>query len=248
MNDSEMLKSWFARTRAIEKAHFCACVRFRKRHYVWGGLLMGTAALASALTGMAESGGQEWLQEGFPKFVRILLAIFVPVIAAMVTFLNYQVRSKDHHHAAAKFAALKRVLSVEISRRETLGTEHKTEKTYTTLQDVCKKWDELTENSPALYTNEWEADVRQYEKELGLPVHVSKRNNRAAKPTTTTDASTVRGKRAGRILSSGGATADRVLVTSTPKQVRARSPGSLLARRRAYRDGPWESAFSARGF
>lgn len=166
MSEIEMLKSWCARARAIEKEHFRACVRFRKMHYLWGGLLISLSALASALTGVAESGGDvTWLTVGIWRFFRILLAIFVPVLAALVTFLSYESRSTNHHHAAARFAALKRQLSIAIVHTEAGEGSQSAQKT---LEDVCEQWNELTENMPALYKKKWEKQIARYEAELGL--------------------------------------------------------------------------------
>ena len=102
---------------------------------------------------------------GIWKFFRILLAIFVPVFAALVSFLSYESWSTNHHHAAARFAALKRQLSIAIVRAEA-GEE--SESAQKTLEDVCKQWNELTENMPALYKKKWEKQIAQYEAELGL--------------------------------------------------------------------------------
>src|SRR5262245_15910781 len=73
MSEIEMLKSWCARARAVEKEHFRACVQFRRMHYLWGGLMISLSALASALTGIAENGNDgEWLTEGIWKFFRFI--------------------------------------------------------------------------------------------------------------------------------------------------------------------------------
>ena len=77
---------------------------------MWGGLLIGSSALTTAITALVESEkyflslfSQEWV-----IVFRLLLALFVPICAATVTFLKYESRATRHHDAAAGFASLKR--------------------------------------------------------------------------------------------------------------------------------------------
>lgn len=102
---------------------------------------------------------------GYWKFFRNLLAIAVPVLAALITFLNFDARSAQHHHAGARFSALKRRLGLAIARRGTESTSP--EITRATLEEACKEWNSLTESTPALYQKDWKKFVARSERELG---------------------------------------------------------------------------------
>jgi hypothetical protein len=103
MTEIEVSKHWLARTRVVEKEHFRCCVSFRRKHYIWGSLLISASALASALTVIVErSALAAIVQHNTPHtpdiaetffYPGLLLAFFVPVVAALVTFLRYQARS-----------------------------------------------------------------------------------------------------------------------------------------------------------
>jgi hypothetical protein len=140
--------------------------------------MISLSALASALTGIAEGKDNVvWLTMGPGKFFRILLAIFVPVSAALVTFLSYESRSSNHHHAAARFAAIKRQLSIAIVRAE---AGEGSQSAHKTLEEVCKQWNELTENMPALYKKKWEKQIARYEAEQGMRAYSQPSGNSAA--------------------------------------------------------------------
>ncbi|MGG7567595.1 SLATT domain-containing protein [Rhodovulum sp. DZ06] len=167
MDDIQMLKSWHARTRAIEKSHFRACVRYRRKKYLWGGAMIALTTLSAALTGMVEANGaaNPWLTGAAMDFTRIALAMAAPV-AAVLTFLGFQTRSTEHHHAAARYAAIKRRISITVSRRENVDAEDQAQG-YDIFERVCAEWDQATADSPPLYRQDWH-DVRLYEREIGL--------------------------------------------------------------------------------
>jgi len=165
-SEVDLLKSWCARTRVVEKAHFRRCAAFRRNHYILGGVLIGASALTSALTALVEEGNSLFEEYALAIFLaRLVLALFVPVCAALATFLSYEARSARHHDAAARFAALKRRMSralviAEIDR----DTKHARDE----LEAVAQDWDRLTHDAPALYRKRWESEISRYERSLGL--------------------------------------------------------------------------------
>ncbi|WP_298772336.1 SLATT domain-containing protein [uncultured Shewanella sp.] len=163
MNHIEVMNSWLARTRAVEKAHFKACVRFRKWHYIWGGATIFSASLATTITALSESeSNMDWFDSSWGFAIRVLLALFVPVFASLTTFLNFNVRSKEHHYAAAKFSSLKRDLSIEISKHYH-SANNVSDDPYQFLKKICRKWNHLTETSPALYKQDWNREIEAFE-------------------------------------------------------------------------------------
>ena len=167
MNYIEIMNSWLARTRAVEKAHFKASVRFRKWHYIWGGATIFSASLATTITALSESeSNMDSFDSDWGFAVRVLLALFVPVFASLTTFLNFNVRSKEHHYAAAKFSSLKRELSIEISKHNHSVNDSAnklSDDPYQFLKKICGKWDNLTETSPALYRQDWNKEIEAFE-------------------------------------------------------------------------------------
>ena len=168
MDDIEMLKSWHVRLRSVEKAHFRACVRNRTKHFVLGGFLITISSLSVALTGediskaLADSPKTKYAIE-----LGILVSgILAPVLAAVVTFFGFQSRSIEHHHAAAKYAALKRMVAIAISKREHLEADDQA-LGYETLKQACTSWDSMTAECPPLYKKDW-PEVIEYEAEMGI--------------------------------------------------------------------------------
>lgn len=163
MNYIAIMKSWCSRTRAVEKAHFHASVRFRMWHYIWGGATIISASVATTITALSESElSMAWFDSGLGFTIRVMLALFVPVFASLTTFLNFNVRSKEHHHAAAKFSSLKRELSIEISRSD-VAKNGTSDESYKFLKKICEKWDNLTETSPALNKKDWNKEITEFE-------------------------------------------------------------------------------------
>ena len=169
MNDFQMLKSWHARLRSIEKAHFNACVKYRLRHFFWGGTLILFTSLSTALSGedftSYISNLENDTQKRVADFISLSVGIMAPLLAAIVTFFGYQGRSVEHHHAAAKYAAVKRLVAIAISRRENHATEDY-ELGYQALDQACAAWDGMTAECPPLYKRDW-SEVKHYEKEMG---------------------------------------------------------------------------------
>jgi hypothetical protein len=177
MTEIKMVKNWLARAHVVEAEHFQHCVMFRRRHYIWGAVLICSLSLASALTAIVERNEVPESIANILIFPRILLALFVPVAAALVTFLAYQARSERHHYAAARFSALKRRLFLVLSDAEA-GAHKDTRKV---LSEVCRDWDDLTLNTPALYRKntekEWKADIAsleaEFDRQLSPDVNIS---------------------------------------------------------------------------
>ncbi len=153
MSNWILLKRWWARTEAVEHAHFRASIRFRRRHYVWGGSLVIVTAAQSVLQNI-DGYSNEWYVLG--------LSIASPILAALVTFLEYPKRSGEHHNAAARFSALKRELQIEAANFRSRNREELVQ----VLQDVKTQWDQLTRDSPAIYKNDW-SEIGQLDKRIG---------------------------------------------------------------------------------
>jgi hypothetical protein len=84
--------------------------------------------------------------------IELFLSVIVPVLTALVAFLRFDERSAMHHNAAAKFAALKRKLQIHYTECISKGCSADN---LETLTEVCKVWNELTVQSPALYKSDW---------------------------------------------------------------------------------------------
>jgi hypothetical protein len=92
----------------------------------------------------------------------LLLSVVVPVLTALVAFLRFDERSAMHHGAAAKFAALKRKLQIHYTECISKGCSADN---LETLSEVCKIWNELTAQSPALYKSDW-PEIELYDEYL----------------------------------------------------------------------------------
>ncbi|WP_062270125.1 SLATT domain-containing protein [Endozoicomonas arenosclerae] len=142
MDNWTLLKRWWARTEAVEQAHFRACIKMRTWHYCLGGTLVVITTLESVLQNLVEAD---------TKALIIALGIVAPILAALVTFLDFSKRSQQHHDAAARFSALKRSLQIEAANFDEMEKEQLVQ----TLNTIKKDWDKLTLESPALYKRKW---------------------------------------------------------------------------------------------
>jgi hypothetical protein len=82
---------------------------------------------------------------------KVLLTILAPVLAALVSFLRFDEKSSMHHHAAARFASMKRRLHILIAGCSA-GCDQNMVKAE--LEKICEKWHALTLQAPALYLKE----------------------------------------------------------------------------------------------
>ncbi len=152
--------AWCSRTRAVEKAHFRRCVRFRTQHVVLGCVTIACSTLLGVLVNTDPNSSLHFIVED----IKPILTVVVPVLTALVSFLRFDERSAMHHVSAAKFASLKRKLQLEytqcISRPGNCDPD-----ICKTLVEVCRVWDELTNQSPALYKTDW-AEIALYDDEI----------------------------------------------------------------------------------
>jgi hypothetical protein len=90
-----------------------------------------------------------------------VLAIVVPALTALVSFLRFDDRSNMHHHAAAKFASLKRQLQILL-----VGCidNHDFAKAENVISRIRGEWDQLTLQSPALYKRDLSESLRHHHK------------------------------------------------------------------------------------
>lgn len=169
MNDIQTLKKWHARLRSVEKAHFNACIKYRQRHFLLGFALIASTSLSTALTGESFVNYVAGLGDSTKWFVDsviVSVGIFATLLAATATFFGYQGRSVEHHHAAAKYAAVKRLVEIAISRRENHATDDD-ELGYQALEEARVAWDSMTAECPPLYKGDW-SEIERYEIEIGL--------------------------------------------------------------------------------
>lgn len=146
----ELVHRWHVRTSAIEAAHFKRCAQLRQRHWVFGITLIVTSSLLGAVANF--KGDSHVLPPELIRELSIILSMFVPVWSAVVTFLGYNERSSKHHDAAARFAALKRQLQIAQANCE---SSKLCDQVPIILEEVRKRWDELTLGAPELTKKEW---------------------------------------------------------------------------------------------
>lgn len=153
MSNWNLVKRWWARTETVEQAHFKASIKYRRRHYIFGGLLISVTTSASIL----QNTDYSWLPNG--NLLQVL-GLISPLLAALVTFLEYPKRSSQHHDAAARFSELKRSLQMQAANYD----ESSPEKISETMNDIKCRWDQLTLDAPALNKTDWseiaDMDVR----------------------------------------------------------------------------------------
>jgi hypothetical protein len=150
--------AWCSRTRAVERAHFRRSVKFRSQHIILGSITIVLSSLLGVLTHDPVRDSASSLYK-----IGLLLSVIVPVLTALVAFLRFDERSAMHQNSAAKFAALKRKLQMHYTER--LSNGHGDDNVQTTLSEVCRLWDELTIQSPALYKSDW-PEIASYDKYL----------------------------------------------------------------------------------
>jgi hypothetical protein len=145
---------WEARTKAVERAHFERCRKFRQFHLWLGGAAVTASTLFSVLTTL--DGTVDGSHPDFKLMVEVftgVLAICSPVLTSLVSFLRFEERSNQHHNAAARFSALKRRLQVFLWFECTTACNRAEARTI--LHEVRKEWDALTLEAPALYKHDW---------------------------------------------------------------------------------------------
>ena len=160
-----LVRAWCARTRAVEEAHFNRCVSFRSRHFRLGALTIVLSTLMSVLS-HEEIRHHSPIGGGSTDVIALFLSVIVPVLTALVAFLRFDERSALHHNAAAKFAALKRRLQMHYIER--FSGESAAANDLQVLSDVCKQWNELTIQAPALYKRDWSKRASHEEELIGL--------------------------------------------------------------------------------
>ena len=153
-NNFDLLKYWYVRTKAVEKAHFCCSVKFRRRHLYWGMVLIVLSTFLGIITNIKED-SQSTIQSTIKPYVDVIkpgLTVIVPVLSALVTFLKYDERVTKHHNAAAKFSSLKRSLQLELVNYNKTKINEDFLSRIKSLKDA---WDQLTADCPAIYKKEW---------------------------------------------------------------------------------------------
>ena len=143
---NEVIRNWWARASAVEKAHFRRCAIFRTRHVILGCVAI---AVTSLLGVSAQLDNKIPILEG--TTLTGILTVVAPVITGLVSFLRFDEKSNMHHNAAARFAAMKRKL--QIMNGET-SIDFDSNKVKRELFQLCEKWDTLTIQAPALYRRE----------------------------------------------------------------------------------------------
>jgi hypothetical protein len=151
-------RHWYARTDAVEEAHFERCARFRNWHLWLGGVSVACTTFLWIFANAHEAVAD------FPvikSYCGPMLTVLAPVLAGLVAFLRLDEKSTLHHNAAAGFAELKRWLDIIIV--ECAG-EIDHEKLKREINTICEKWNALTLQSPTLYRKEAKKYIKLFKK------------------------------------------------------------------------------------
>jgi hypothetical protein len=146
----------YARTNAVEHAHFERCAKFRKWH-LWLGCITISCTAVLGVIADKHMTGPSWFQHLHDHLLP-LLSVVAPILAGLVSFLRLDEKSTLHHSAGARFASMKRELDVMIAN---CTSECDIDRVRRDLRTICEKWDALTTQAPALYASEWANIVKK---------------------------------------------------------------------------------------
>ena len=154
----EIAEQWRKRAWLIEKTHFRRSVRLHNWHIGWGAAALATSTLLG-LSASANSsdvnrifaditavfGWSRDLAQAALDSIQALLAVSVPVLTALASFLRFEARSSAHHKAAIEFSSLKRRLQELVALTHPLNNFEKSKRE---LEIIRMTWDKLVQQVP----------------------------------------------------------------------------------------------------
>jgi hypothetical protein len=150
-----LLQDWEERADAAATTHYAAANRLTSRNYQLGipvvalTTVVGTSVFAS-------------IAEDVNTRLRLVVGTFsvlAAVLASLQTFLRYAERAEEHRVAGDNWSAIRREINEMLALQATRGDAK------TDLDDVRKRMDEVSKESPEMPTYPWARNLKKEREE-----------------------------------------------------------------------------------
>lgn len=153
----QLLKDWESRAASSSEAHYALATRLSKSNIRFG---IPVVALTTFVGTSVFATLQEHVNVGL-RVVVGMLSVLAAVLASLQTFLRFGERAEKHRAAAELWSSIRREIDEMLALHPTYLASRGDPKQY--LDDLRRKMDEISQQSPEMGEQGWWRTHRHYE-------------------------------------------------------------------------------------